>query len=142
MDGIAHMSARAFSGVMVLLAGLTFNHGLHAIERDGFYAYCVSNLDGTGSCQNAEDNKHFTCLIVPGSIINCPKKSGIGSVDCVWISDIQANQAQFWCDKEDEMAMYEDNPISNDSNREVDPSGSSESSQFPSDLNSSFKESF
>jgi len=27
-------------------------------------------------------------------------------VECVWISGITANQAQFWCDPEDEARMY------------------------------------
>ena len=63
-------------------------------------------MDGTGFCQNEEDGKTFTCLVVPGSIISCPSKVASANVECIWISDIQANQSQFWCDKEDEMNMY------------------------------------
>ena len=84
-------------------------------EIDGFFAYCISNLDGTGNCTNEEDGKDFTCLVVPGAIISCPTRT-TASVDCVWISEIQANQAQFWCDNKAEAAMYgdlqaEDNPV-------------------------------
>jgi hypothetical protein len=68
--------------------------------------YCTSNLDGTGSCTNEEDNRPFSCLIVPGQIISCPSESTTTAVECVWISGITANQAQFWCDPEDEAKMY------------------------------------
>lgn len=73
---------------------------------DGFFAYCTSNLDGTGSCVNEEDGKAFTCIVVPGQIISCPAKKNRVAIECVWISNIYANQAQFWCDKEAEEAMY------------------------------------
>jgi hypothetical protein len=71
---------------------------------DGFFAYCTSNNDGTGECVNEEDGRKITCLIVPGQIISCPAASR--SLECVWISGITANQAQFWCDPEDEAALY------------------------------------
>ena len=77
-----------------------------AQPMDGFFAYCTSNLDGTGSCINEEDKREFTCVIVPGAIISCPAHKSNRTVDCVWTSDIYANQAQFWCDKESEEAMY------------------------------------
>ena len=77
-----------------------------AQPMDGFFAYCTSNLDGTGSCINEEDKREFTCVIVPGAIISCPAHQSNRTVDCVWTSDVYANQAQFWCDKESEEAMY------------------------------------
>jgi hypothetical protein len=76
-----------------------------AKQMDGFFMYCISNNDGTGSCANEEDSKAFSCLIVPGQIITCPVNAS-QSVECVWISGVSANQAQFWCDPEDETAMY------------------------------------
>ena len=76
-----------------------------ARQMDGFFMYCISNNDGTGSCTNEEDQKGFICLVVPGQIITCPA-SASQSVECVWISGVSANQAQFWCDPGDEAAMY------------------------------------
>lgn len=77
-----------------------------AREVNGFFAYCTSNSDGTGNCINEEDQKEFTCVIVPGNIIACPSKSG-REIECIWVSEVVANsQAQFWCDKENEMQMY------------------------------------
>jgi hypothetical protein len=71
---------------------------------DGFIAICTSNHDGTGECVNEEDGRKITCTVVPGQIISCPAASR--SLECVWISSITANQAQFWCDPEDETALY------------------------------------
>lgn len=76
-----------------------------AKSMDGFFAYCVSNLDTTGECTNEEDGRSFSCLIVPGQIIACPTNNSV-SMECVWISNVTANQAQFWCDRDDEAAMY------------------------------------
>ncbi len=72
---------------------------------DGFFAYCISNLDTTGECTNEEDGRKFSCLIVPGQIISCPTNTS-RSMECVWISGVTANQAQFWCDRDDESALY------------------------------------
>ncbi len=74
-------------------------------SMDGFFAYCTSNLDTTGECVNEEDGRKISCLIVPGQIISCPT-SASRSMECVWISGITASQAQFWCDREDEAALY------------------------------------
>lgn len=71
---------------------------------DGFIANCTSNHDGTGECVNEEDGRAITCMIVPGQIISCPSASR--SLECVWISSITADLAQFWCDPEDEAALY------------------------------------
>ena len=76
-----------------------------AKSMDGFFAYCTSNLDSTGECVNEEDGLKFSCLIVPGQIISCPTKTS-RSMECVWISGVTANQAQFWCDRYDEAALY------------------------------------
>jgi len=86
-------------------AGLIFSQGaLYARSMDGFLAYCTSNHDNTGECVNEEDGLRLSCLIVPGQIISCPVLSR--SVECVWISSITANQAQFWCDPSDEAVIY------------------------------------
>jgi hypothetical protein len=77
-----------------------------AKAMDGFFMYCTSNLDSTGQCVNEEDNRSFSCLIVPGQIITCPTPKTSLSIECVWTSGITANQAQFWCDPEDERAVY------------------------------------
>lgn len=89
-----------------LFAGILIHSTSMAGTLDGFFMYCTSNLDGTGSCTNEEDNRPFSCLIVPGQIISCPSESTTIAVECVWISGITANQAQFWCDPEDEARMY------------------------------------
>ena len=80
--------------------------------RDGFFAYCTSNLDSTGECVNEEDDRKISCLIVPGQIISCPTLAS-KSVECVWISGITANQAQFWCNSDAEKALY-DNVVDSD----------------------------
>ena len=81
------------------------HHWASAKIMDGFFAYCTSNLDGTGACVNEEDGREISCLIVPGQIISCPTRLS-RSVECVWISGITANQAQFWCNADAEAAMY------------------------------------
>lgn len=86
-------------------AGLVLSSApLHARDMDGFFAYCTSNHDNTGECINEEDGLKLSCLIVPGQIISCPVPSG--SAECVWISSITANQAQFWCGPSDEAIIY------------------------------------
>jgi hypothetical protein len=99
------------SATACLLAGF-IQSTAEARTIDGFFMYCTSNLDGPGSCTNEEDNRAFTCMVVAGQIITCPGKQA-ATVDCVWISSISENQAQFWCDTEDERAMYSNsNPSS------------------------------
>ena len=88
-------------GIPLLLS----HHWASAKIMDGFFAYCTSNHDGTGVCVNEEDGREISCLIVPGQIISCPTQSS-RSVECVWISGITANQAQFWCNADAEAAMY------------------------------------
>ena len=80
-------------------------------EVDGFFTYCTSNSDGTGSCTNEEDGRVFTCIIVPGQIVSCQTTTS-KAVNCVWISGVTANQAQFWCDADAEAAMYDNQPES------------------------------
>jgi hypothetical protein len=96
--------AKSFLGLAV--AGLIFAPlPLLAKSMDGFIAFCTSNHDNTGECVNEEDGRKIQCLIVPGQIISCPAQSK--SVECIWISGVTANQAQFWCDPGDEAALYE-----------------------------------
>jgi hypothetical protein len=64
---------------------------------DGFVASCTGNLDGTGECVNAETGGKYSCLIIPGQVIDCKSRSS-RSFQCVWISGAQANYAEFWCD--------------------------------------------
>ena len=64
---------------------------------DGFTAYCTGNLDGTGQCVNQENSQRYTCLIIPGQVIDCKSKGG-KPFQCVWVNSVQANQAGFWCD--------------------------------------------
>lgn len=92
---------------MLYASCLTFTSHAYGRDRDGFFAYCTSNMDGTGVCVNEEDSSNFICLIVPGQIISCPA-SNSKSVECIWISNAVAFQAQFWCDPEDEAAIYGD----------------------------------
>jgi hypothetical protein len=104
---------------------------------DGFFMYCTSNLDGTGSCTNEEDGRAFACMIVPGQIITCPAKQ-MATVDCVWISGITENQAQFWCNPENERAIYNnDNTSSLDmQNRGSNPGATSEADGTDAFINS------
>lgn len=67
-------------------------------QADGFVANCTSNMDGTGLCVNAENGKKYTCLIIPGQVIDC-KSPKSRSFQCVWISGVQAYYAEFWCDR-------------------------------------------
>ena len=87
------------------IPALLSHHWASAKIMDGFFAYCTSNHDGTGVCVNEEDGMEISCLIVPGQIISCPTQLS-RSVECVWISGITANQAQFWCNADAEAAMY------------------------------------
>ena len=68
-----------------------------AATVDGFVASCTGNNDGTGQCVNLETTQRFSCLIIPGQVIDCKSRAG-RSFQCVWISGVQANQADFWCD--------------------------------------------
>lgn len=100
------ISRKNFALALALIFSLMPGQGAcQAKQMDGFFMYCISNNDGTGFCTNEEDQKNFSCLIVPGQIITCPGSTS-QSVECVWISGVSANQAQFWCDPEDEAAMY------------------------------------
>ena len=66
---------------------------------DGFLAYCTSNNDWTGICTNTENQISYSCLIEAGSIINCKSKKQT-PFQCIWVSDVRANAAEFWCNKE------------------------------------------
>jgi hypothetical protein len=108
---LARRNSIKFFGIFLATACLQFS-GVTIIQiaagaksMDGFFAYCTSNLDTTGECTNEEDARKFSCLIVPGQIISCPTNTS-RSMECVWISGITANQAQFWCDRDDEAALY------------------------------------
>jgi len=80
---------------------------VHASKPDGFVANCTSNQDGTGLCVNQETKQSFTCLIIPGQVIDCSTASG-KDFQCVAISGAIGNQAQFSCDpKVDQMLMGE-----------------------------------
>ena len=66
---------------------------------DGFVASCTGNLDGTGQCINQETGQRFTCTIIPGQVIDCKSPKAM-SFQCVWVSGVQANYADFWCDQQ------------------------------------------
>ena len=112
----AHLSNLASTIQLLITTILYLSLGAgsksHARVIDGFFMFCTSNLDGTGVCANQEDGREFSCLIVPGQIISCPAANS-RSVECVWISGISANSAQFWCDPEKETAMYADSGFQN-----------------------------
>ena len=76
---------------------LALQHARANGASDGFTAYCTGNLDGTGQCVNQENAQRYTCLIIPGQVIDCKSKAGT-PFQCVWISGVQSNQAEFWCD--------------------------------------------
>lgn len=68
-------------------------------QVDGFVASCTSNMDGTGLCTNSENGKKYTCLIIPGQVIDCKSPRTGRSFQCVWVSGSQAYYAEFWCDR-------------------------------------------
>jgi hypothetical protein len=82
---------------------------------DGFVASCTGNFDGTGLCVNSETKQRFTCLIIPGQVIDC-KLPSARSFQCVWVSGVQANYAEFWCDPQVDLMMR-----SEISSRQFDP---------------------
>ena len=88
-------------GLLVYVGDFAFQ----AKQVDGFLMHCIATGNGTGSCTNEEDGREFQCLIVPGQIVTCPVNES-QSVECEWISGVHAGQAQFWCDQQDETAMY------------------------------------
>jgi hypothetical protein len=112
----AHLSNLASTIQLLITTILYLSLGAgsksHARVIDGFFMFCTSNLDGTGVCTNQEDGREFSCLIVPGQIISCPAANS-RSVECVWISGISANSAQFWCDPDKEATMYADSSFQN-----------------------------
>jgi len=79
----------------LLWAGALSAQGSDAV--DGFVAACTGNLDGTGLCVNQESGLRYTCIIIPGQVIDCKSKAS-QAFQCVWISGVQANYAEFWCD--------------------------------------------
>jgi len=94
------MSMRPLQRLIALAATLqwlSLGVAVQADTVDGFVASCTGNLDGTGECVNAETGGKYTCLIIPGQVIDCKSRSS-RSFQCVWISGSQANYAEFWCD--------------------------------------------
>lgn len=80
-----------------LLAALAPLQALASDPIDGFVASCTGNNDSTGDCVNLETSQRFNCLIIPGQVIECKSRRS-RPFQCVWVSGVQANQAQFWCD--------------------------------------------
>jgi len=70
---------------------------VHATTIDGFVANCTSNQDGTGVCVNQENLQSFSCIIIPGQVIDCLSSRG-KDFQCVAISNTIGDQAQFSCD--------------------------------------------
>lgn len=94
------MRMRALLRLVALLATLqALSQGLavQADTVDGFIAACTGNHDGTGECVNAETGGRYSCLIIPGQVIDCTSRIS-RPFQCVWISGSQANYAEFWCD--------------------------------------------
>jgi len=109
------------------LAGSLSPLAAGALEAvDGFVASCTGNLDGTGQCVNQETSSRYTCLIIPGQVIDCKSRRS-RSFQCVWISGIQANQAEFWCDPQVD-AMLRDEISGNILQQQFQPTAPSTSS--------------
>ena len=79
------------------LQALSQGSAVQADTVDGFVASCTGNHDGTGECVNAETGNRYSCLIIPGQVIDCRSRK-TRTFQCVWISGSQANYAEFWCD--------------------------------------------
>lgn len=69
-----------------------------AEENIAIDVYCTSNLDSTGVCVDEKTQISFTCLIIPGQIIECKDKNSI-DYECVMTTQITPTQAQFSCSK-------------------------------------------
>ena len=95
-------------GLIVLVFWLLACMGHFASQAkqiDGFVMHCIATGTWTGSCTNEEDGRGFECQLVPGRIITC-QINAHQSMECEWISGVNASQAQFWCDQQQEAAMY------------------------------------
>jgi hypothetical protein len=79
------------------LQALSQGLAVQADTFDGFIAACMGNHDGTGECVNAETGGRYSCLIIPGQVIDCRSRNS-RPFQCVWISGSQANYAEFRCD--------------------------------------------
>ena len=105
--------------LLVFAVGATLSAPVFAAP-DGFTAYCTGNLDGTGDCFNQESNQRYTCVVIPGQVIDCKSKGGL-PFQCVWISGIQANQAEFWCDPSVDAMLANEISANIFSQSDVDP---------------------
>ena len=74
---------------------------------DGFNAYCTSNKDYTGSCTNVENDKSYSCTLIPGSLIDCLSDSG-SEFQCLFASQHTQGQATFYCDARTEEMLYQE----------------------------------
>ena len=92
---------------VLALAVTDANIFIKASLNDGFVASCTGNLDGTGLCANTETQVKYSCLIIPGQVIDCKSRLG-SSFQCVAISGIQSNQADFWCDPSVDQRLNEE----------------------------------
>lgn len=62
----------------------------------GFSIYCLSNLDGTGSCMRVDNNEAVPCTIVPGGIISC-SQNAMDPIQCVSYGSSSDTQSYFYC---------------------------------------------
>ena len=96
----------------ILLVGLASATGtcqlVHAQPLfDGFNAYCTSNKDFTGSCTNVENERSYSCTLIPGSLIDCLTDSGY-EFQCLFSNQHTPGQATFFCDAQTEEILYQE----------------------------------
>ena len=129
---------RTWVAIMASLHWMVQIVPVQASSIDGFVASCTGNLDGTGECVNAETGKKYMCLIIPGQVIDCKSRSS-RSFQCVWISGVQANYAEFWCDPQVD-AMLRNELSSKQLNRPFTDTTISPLRPLPDDLKNSFRD--
>lgn len=90
------------------VSGLVYGQTVRSQQLfDGFNAYCTSNKDFTGSCTNVENNKNYSCTLIPGSLIDCLSDSGY-EFQCLFASQHTQGQATFFCDAQTEEMLYQE----------------------------------
>ena len=103
---------RSLPFMAILLVGLSSALGTRQRVQaqptfDGFNAYCTSNKDFTGSCTNVENEKSYSCTLIPGSLIDCLTNSG-HEFQCLFASQHTPGQATFFCDAQTEEILYQE----------------------------------
>ena len=118
-----------FTTLSIIVPHSFLNYSLSKSNQN-FEVYCTSNLDSTGVCTD-ESNTSFSCIIIPGQIIECKDKKSI-PYECVLIAQITQTQAEFSCS---ELGSRNSNSPRQQNN---DLEGNSLNNVLPNELNDAF----